>query len=265
MSASELLLTAADMEEEETRRILCPFCKGGRSGEESMNVTLLEGTVLYNCHRATCLEKGAIGGRLVRTRRVQETPRPLVTPYTGELEELDDEWLNYLRMKIGWQAEHVALGRPRYAPDENRVAYPIFSPTGLRRGWVLRSYDRFARRKVLTRMDVIEPHLSWYRPHMGDQVLVVEDIPSAVRAAWYVDTVALCGGTCGPEYALEIQRYYPNVTWALDADATTQAINLHRKYGTLFESSTVLVLEKDIKDMTEEELCTIMEEDDVGT
>ena len=141
-----------------------------------------------------------------------------------------------------------------YAPDEDRVAYPIFSPLGARRGWVLRSYDASCQTKALTRMDLDEPHLSWYRTKSNDFCVVVEDIPSAVRASCYTDAVALCGTGCGPDYAMELAAHCPNIVWALDADATAQSIKLMRRYAMLFSTSNVLVLEQDFKNMTEEEI-----------
>jgi hypothetical protein len=177
----------------------------------------------------------------------------------GELLPLDEEWRDYLRDTIGWTEEHHKIGRAMYAADDHRVAYPIFSPLGARRGWVLRSYEPSARPKALTRMDVEEPHLSWYRQHLDNaSCVVVEDIPSAVRAARYTNAVALCGSGCGPEYAMEIARYHTKVAWALDADATTTAIKFWREYASLFDQSSVIVLQRDIKDEEEEALCDIL-------
>lgn len=262
MSVSEVKLLAADMSEGEQTREVCPFCHGGSNGEKSLNITVRDGVILYNCHRASCPDgRGGIGGNLVYTRRQGQTRTPSITPYDGELEYLSDEWIEYLEDKIGWTEEHLDIGRPMYAPEEHRVAYPIFSPMGLRRGWVLRSYDSFARRKALTRMDVEEPHLSYYRPNNSPRIVVVEDIPSAVRAAKYVDSVALCGSGCSPDYAMEIAAHYRHVVWALDADATAWALKLMRKHALLFETSRVLTLEKDMKDESEERLCEILKED----
>lgn len=87
---------------------------------------------------------------------------------------------------------------------------------------------------------------------------MVEDIPSAVRASRYVSSVALLGTSCTIEYAAEIKSFCTSVVWALDEDATEIAIKHHRKHGILFDSSEVLCLPKDFKDMDEEELETIL-------
>lgn len=256
MSVAEVKIIASELEDGASVREVCPFCNGGSSGERSLNVSVRDGAILWNCHRASCLEKGGVGEgcKLVRTSQGEER-KPRVTPYDGELVNLTTEWKDYLAQKIGWQGWHLEEGRPMLAHDENRVAFPIFSPMGVRRGWVLRSYEPFDKYKALTRMDVEEPHLSYYRPNNTPHVVVVEDIPSAVRASRYADAVALCGGGLSLDYAGEIAEHYESVVWALDADATQTAIRLHMQYGILFKGrSHVLVLERDLKDESEERL-----------
>lgn len=249
----ELRLLAADLEEGENRYTDCPSC--GRAGKFS--IMRDNGRAVYHCFRASCdLHEGGSfsvnGQRLVRTR--QQPKKQKFTPFEGELEHLDDEWELYLCKHLGFTAEHLAIGRLMYAPDEHRIAFPIFSPLGRRRGWSLRSYSG-DEPKALTRMDCDEPHLCWYvtAPETGS-VLVVEDQASAIRAARYVNAVALLGTGCNADYAAELAAHARHVTWALDADATQQSIRLHRKYGIMFESSRVMVLERDLKDMGEGDL-----------
>jgi hypothetical protein len=251
------------LEDGETKRVLCPFCNGGGSGEKSCNITQREDTTLWNCHRASCLENGATGGRrnFIHIKSSdKENRKQRFTPYEGQLEHLSQEWLEFLKAKIGWTAEHIGLARPMYAIDEDRVAFPIYSPMGRRRGWVLRSYASDAGRwKALTRMDSETPHMSWYRQQNTSRVVIVEDIPSAVRVAQYADAVAINGGGIGPEYAREIAAHYTSVVWALDADATATAIAMHQKFSILFEQSRVQVLERDFKDESESNLEELLE------
>ena len=67
------------------------------------------------------------------------------------------------------------------------------------------------------------------------------------------------GGGVGIDYLGEIAKYVDHITWAFDQDATLSALRHHRKYKLLFESSTVLPLKHDFKDMTEEEICTVLQ------
>ena len=168
--------------------------------------------------------------------------------------ELPVEVAEFLWGKVRFSDAHLRTSRARWAPEEKRVAFPIFGPMGTRRGWMLRSYDPGAWNKARTHMDCGEPHMSWYASRPTGVLLVVEDIPSAVRAAQYVDALALCGTGCGPDYVQEIAAHKRRVVWALDADATHNAVKLARANQLLFEDSGVLVLTRDIKDMEENEL-----------
>jgi len=254
----EIRLLAADLADGENRYTDCPAC--GRPGKFSIMSD--EGRAVYHCFRASCkLHAGGSfsvnGSRLVRTR--SEPRKQSYTPFEGELEYLDDEWLEYLSRKIGFTDRHIDIGRPMYAPEEHRVAFPIFSPLGRRRGWSLRSYSH-AEPKALTRMDAPEPHISWYKTNPADSsVVVVEDPPSAIRCAVYRNALSLQGTGVGPDYAQELAAHARHVVWALDADATTQSMKLHRKYSLMFESSSVMVLDKDFKDMEEDQLCQLLQ------
>ncbi len=259
MSVEEVGLLAMHLEEGERIRDVCPFCKGGRSGERSMNIAIKDGLILFNCHRASCQGgQGAIKDGGIRVVRTTQKRKQNFTPFTGELTDLPEEWAKYLEKKVGFSEWHIRMSGARLAIEENRVAFPIYGPMGLRRGYSLRSYESYERCKSLTRMDVEEPHLSHYRALMVPTVIVVEDIPSAVRASRYVDAVALLGTGCNTDYATEISSMYRHVVWALDQDATEQALRLMRKHALLFETSRALFLEEDIKDMKEEALCKLI-------
>lgn len=221
---------------------------------------------MWNCYSTNCNVRGVYRGvtatpsdSLVRTKPVEKA----LKPYKGSVVMLNGDQRLFLSERVGFQDRHNYKSGVKYAPMEDRFAFPIYSPTGNRRGWVLRSYDEWAKSKSLTMMDVDEPHLSWYGPWdpESSHALIVEDIPSAVRASMHVGPcVALCGGSVGPEYIRELSSYVLNVTWALDADATGRAIALASKYSFSFDSSRVLPLEKDLKDMTEQELRTTLQE-----
>lgn len=258
VNMNEIRLLAEELSEGENRYTTCPSC--GRAGKFSLG--MVDGRVLYHCFRDSCeLHAGGVvntsGQRLVRTRPVRRKQK--VTPYEGELMPLTDEWRKYLVQLLGFKDSHIDdIGRLMYAPAEHRIAYPIFSPMGRKRGWSLRSYTG-AEPKALTRMDVEEPHMSWYMTKPDSPVaVVVEDQPSAIRAAPYLNSVALLGTGCGPDYAAELAAHVRNVVWALDADATQTALKWHRKYNLMFDSSRVLVLDKDLKDKKENEIESLL-------
>ena len=257
---TDVLLTAAGLQPGERLRIHCPACGGGAKKEQSMLLSVSEtGEVRWYCFRASCSTAGSSGGqRIVKTgtsRRQQA-----VRPFRGDLLRLTQEQESELESLIGWTEFHLQVARPLWAPEKGRYAFPIFDGMGARRGYVLRSYDPLVQPKALTRMDRSEPHMSWYVQAGRRPTIIVEDIPSAVRATPYCNAVALAGTGCSAEYANEISAHAQDVIWALDADATSLALRLHNKHSMLFDSSRVQVLEKDIKNMDEDELQQFMQE-----
>ena len=246
---SEVYLLGADLADGQSVRVVCPKCNGGEGGERSLSVTRNdEGHILFYCFRASCTFRGRKGGRdLIRIKRKPTTMRP----YTGELFPLDEGWRTFLRGEIGFDEKHLEVAGAMVTAS-GCIAYPIYGPMGLRRGYVLRAFDGRVP-KALTRMDVEESPSSWYRGHQSDAILVVEDIASAVRANRYVDVVA-ANGMPSHGTVCEIAAHYRRVVWALDADATGTALTLHKRHALNFDQSRVMVLERDLKDETEERL-----------
>lgn len=250
---NEVCLLGAELDVGESMRTYCPTC-----GRKEFSITRDDDGLLYQCFRASCSTAGRTGGRsLIRVRRKPTT----VHRYEGAVQDMNDATSAVLADRVGFDSDHLIVAKARVAED-GRVAFPIIGPLGTRRGWVLRAYDG-REPKALTRMDIEEPHTSWYtasRWERGQTVWLVEDIPSAVRAARYVDCIALCGTGCNDATVGEISAHYRNVVWALDADATTTALKQHRKWSLFFETSRVQVLERDFKDTEEEILCGLLTE-----
>lgn len=261
---SEIKLISETLDDGETYRGDCPSC-GRRS---TFTITKQSDGAVFNCFRATCTLRGNIGvSPSVLTRSKQDGGRKKFHPYTGELRELDESQKEFLSRKIGFTAVHLNRSRVLYAAIDDRYAYPIFDPIGKRVGYVLRDYSGFdGGRKSITRMESDTSNCSWYRgeslsPALLTSVAVVEDIPSAVRLSCYVPiTVAMNGSNINDDVRRELASYATNVIWAFDRDNTTNAIKNHRKSALMFDRSTVWVLDKDIKDMTEEELKKYVEE-----
>lgn len=130
----------------------------------------------------------------------------------------------------------------------------VRSPSDGHRGWVLRALTP-ARTKVLNYMNPDEEGLSWYKTHPYSGTILVEDIPSAVRASGYVNAVALLGTGIGASRAQEVASNAPRpITVALDQDATDVSFRIARKWSLLWGDIVVLPLKQDLKDMNEEEL-----------
>tara|TARA_R110000765_G_scaffold49367_3_gene100382 strand:- start:5880 stop:6470 length:591 start_codon:yes stop_codon:yes gene_type:complete len=174
------------------------------------------------------------------------------TPYTAPLQALDDEWSDYLGHLLGFTDWHINKARVRQT-DDGRVAYPILGPSGIRRGNVIRAYDG-REPKALTRMDMAAPHTSYYPCAGATTWVLVEDIPSAVRVSKFANALALCGTGLTAEALHELAAVTRDVVWALDADATGTAIANHMRHKVYFDTSSVLTLDADFKNMTDEEI-----------
>lgn len=256
---NEIALEASDLRAGDRKYIKCPSC--GRD-KKLMVGRFEDGSVGFYCFRNSCslhsggrfYETGA-GYAEVRAKRMKKT----LERYGGDLEPLSPGWKKLLKEKIGWTEEHLRIGDPRVTVDTSRVAFPIFSPMGIRRGYVFRSYSGETP-KALTHMEQEGPSTSFYRgPRHNNTLLLVEDIPSAVRAAVYGNSAALNGTGLSIECAEEIAAHFKHVVIALDYDATKQALKLQRKYSLLFSTTDVIMLDKDIKDMPEDEIKRLLE------
>lgn len=253
----DIVLSASEIPPGHTERGVCPFCNGGKTHEKSFAITRAEdGAVLYHCHRANCGTSGRIGGLKTQKSR-KSVKKQTAKPFTGRLTRLPDEVAQFLVDRFG--------GVPRgfmWAPDldggKGRVAMPIWGPTGKRRGWSLRSYDRYVVPKSLVFMDYDEPVMSWYVHDPSDRtVWIVEDQMSAAKLCDTVaaSSVAMLGvGLHEDRKVQELTKHVDRLVIALDPDATKVAVAAKRNLRLWFDDIDVKFLDKDIKDMTVEEI-----------
>jgi DNA primase len=157
------------------------------------------------------------------------------------------EQLHFRALPKGW----------KYAPSLDRVMLPVHSPKYERRGWVARSYSG-ATPKVLSYKEVLDqPYLHWAIGEVErERVYIVEDIPSADRIAEAgQNACALMGTHCANDCLDEIvDQGYREVVIALDKDAMKQAFKVHNALCLRVRTIRTRVLEKDVKNMTQQEL-----------
>lgn len=261
----EIKLRAESLDLGETIREVCPSCRGGTSREKSFTISKLEdGSVRYNCFRAKCSCSGgfvsnkaqpskALKDSTLVTAKRKENHEPKITTYQLTVSDL------------AWIEKHWRIANPssyffyRVIDYGGRIAMSIRGPRYQHRGWVLRDITGKAKTKALTYIKPGEVPLSWYKNHGNVGTIIVEDIPSAVRASVYMDAVALLGIGAGDDRAEEIAEYARGPIYiALDQDAIPQAIAMKNQWNLLWDSPTVVPLSKDIKDMTQEGLDDFM-------
>lgn len=254
---------------------LCPDCEGGATKERSLSLNVQQnGVIAYYCHRAACGFKGNIyvnpaEARLgVRAGEPVPRQRPMLTDPVSPLSEREAAFF------LSRYGIHDTTGKI-YRTD-TRYALPILGPDGNRRGFITRRpydgspADSVANRndpnwstKALTYLEGDGPCQSWYGDKTRAAIAVlVEDPLSAIRLnEWDPElrTVAILGTGVNADKIGEIQRQCSDIPvyFALDADATGQAFAMCRKWGAAFHSSRVIVLSKDIKDSSDEELASL--------
>ena len=258
-TTSYILLEAANLSTGENIRVLCPSCRGGATEEVSLSITLCEDGVLrWQCFRTKCsLGQGTVSysPNIPRTKSATDRPKVKAT--------FEGETMNLRASYAEWIMKHWGIEDPPYwyyTPEMGgRIAMSIRSPKFTHRGWVVRDIKGTALKKALTYIDEGEQGLCWYKTHKDAPTLIVEDIPSAVRASKYLNTCALLGTGIGLDRAVEIADNSTSVIVALDQDATSQSFRLAKKYSLLWGDVKVLPIKKDFKDMTEDEICQILQ------
>ena len=254
---SIIVLLATDLPSGATVHETCPTCEGGSTREKSLAITRNEdNSLVWVCHRATCSERGGTSkGSTNLIKVASQAPKPRAK-FDGVTEPLGEKHLERIQELWG-------ISEPPYwyyAPERNRVAMSIRSPKYVHRGWVLRDIWGRSPVKALTYIDEGQEAISWYKhPDPNAPCVVVEDIPSAVRAARYATAVALLGTKMGLSRAQELAEHGAGrLVLALDQDVTSKSFELAKRYALLWDDVTVLPLERDLKDMQEEELCELL-------
>lgn len=106
-----------------------------------------------------------------------------------------------------------------------------------------------------------QPKAGWYKfTRRSDVLVLVEDPMSAIRLAPHFHTVCLFGTTVSEQLVEEFRGKYKRVWLALDADATKQSIQQVLQLRRRLNELHVFPLDRDIKDMSEEELEQCLQE-----
>jgi hypothetical protein len=245
-----------------TISMLCPFCEGGGSKEISLSVTRdSKYLLLYKCHRAKCGKPGAITCFGAGIDAV-EVPVRKFTPnmYNLPVEALEIQDLEFITEKWKLDIEDIlSVGWAKASKEHGflPLILPVFSPTGACRGHVLRIQPESdaGKKEVRSYKILDEPWCCWYRS-LDHHIVVVEDQISALRASEFCTSVALLGVNASEEKMEEIFRQARgrSIWLAFDKDATGEAFKYLKRYRAYCPNLNVLMLPKDIKNMTTKEI-----------
>ena len=261
LSSRDVLLMAEHLELGHSEYTSCPAC--GRDGKFS--VTRTSTGVLYHCFRDVCGVRGHAGatGAIPQKLRNKETRYAKFEPKYFDLPTRRLSGIERAAMFARFELSRDAMEKAdwRYCEQRQCYVFPVKSRHGYTRGMVARYYHkRFYKDKELPKAvaykEVDGPWLSWYTRDIKTKCLVlVEDQVSALKASEYVDCVALLGTNIDEREAMEIaQHKAEHVIVALDADAINSAHKLKRQFGLLWQSVSVMELQRDLKDEKHERL-----------
>lgn len=243
----------------------CPFCEGGdHNDRNTLGVTRdSQGLVLYICHRAKCGVRGRVltlGAGYHTAAAGQKTFIP--NPYKGVVREFTMEELSLMSdlWRVDLEDVHhagwgVAVQEGPYLP----IIMPVISPTGVCRGHVLRVQNENGTKTVRSFKVLDEPWLAWYANKSSADIVVVEDQISALRASEFCTSVALLGAEMSQEKFEEVVGLSGarRVWFGLDRDALKKGLELLRRYRLYFPNINLLMLPKDIKNMSTSEMISL--------
>lgn len=209
--------------------------------------------VLYHCFRSSC--KNSSG--FLPDITLEYIPKKVFTPkpYSYPLLPVINEQKQFLLDK-GFTEEEIAR-HIKYNSTRNTYVYDIKDMQARIVGYVDRDYSSRRDVKAITYWFNDVPKIHFVEPvtKSNPSILIVEDIPSAIKAQRYVQSVALLGSYISMEQAQLLRKITDTVYLALDEDATRTAVMLQKRYGFYFKNFIVLPLSnKDIKDMDDTEL-----------
>ena len=232
---------------------LCPSCNGGPSSERTLSVSKRDGKLLYICHRASCGVRGAAyTGSAGRSSTKQVSTRGAVGRWAArEAEGISRGNRAYLSENYNIGGRHISKWGLGWDAISDRLVLPVLSFRGEMEGATLRSLSG-QKPKSLAHTEPMA--MAWYPNHSSDSLIIVEDQLSAIRAADYMNAVALLGVNLNEERAKDIRSAkFDEVFIALDNDAFQLTLDYSIKYRSYLQL-VPLKLEKDIKDMSTKEL-----------
>lgn len=232
--------------------LMCPACKGGRSGERSVTARVSGLSLQATCWRNKCGAWGKWGPDAIGVTHSQEAAtRPAFDPSTLPLDDACQAALEARYRLPPWGA--IALQGVRQSPGGASLWLPIRDPLGRHRGWVQRMLDG-SKPKVRSYPgpDHRGAWMAWFPRSPAGRVIVVEDVLSALRL-WDAgcNAVSLLGTSLSGDKVAELRRFSDEAVIALDADAVSRAIGYAIRHDF-----HVRRIDPDIKDMTQEQLST---------
>ena len=241
-----LLLECSELQVGETSyEVRCPSCM-----QKSFSVTRNSQGILFNCFRVKCKYRGFIP---TDPTYVQPPTKYKVKEYkpieTITLTDLQKEFFND---KFGIPIKALDFWGVQWAPDEQRVVFPIRDYLGREIGRTLRGYPElgnFYGRKTLHYKYSDSIPFAYYSPasDVAPWIVIVEDPVSCIK----VHTAGYnCIALLGTNFSSDLVKFLQGksiMLW-LDNDALTTAVKYKEKYRMFFKHLHIVASARDPKD-----------------
>lgn len=272
-----ILLEYADMPENQDTLAKCPNCLGGKTGENSFSIVRKRDKLLWICFRDSCGIKGsaAANGRgevpevdrakkkITTDRRVERATEDFKAMPREVSELIPAKYPTIIPEKtfFGWVRAFSPQNDELTDLQKGRLAMPILDWYFTTQGLVLRDLSETQSPKALTlrKTDYKGPAWACMPDGNMNDLVVVEDLISAQALVQFgIDACALLGTHVTDEIAADINnKQYKRVWVALDKDALATGTAI--AVGGRLRNSLLLPLERDFKDMRENEVLEVLE------
>ena len=166
---AELKVLAQELPEGTSKNgLLCPFCKGGRSGEHSLSLHVREdGVALFICFRASCGKHGRMqrNGHVVASD--DPPPQRPFSPrgFEEKTRQLNSEERETLWALYGLTLDDIHRHRLAISEETQRLVVPIIGCGGNLRGFearILGGNGPKGAPKTLHYRQVDQPWIGWF-------------------------------------------------------------------------------------------------------
>ena len=162
------------------------------------------------------------------------------------------KWL----MKYALTKEQISDNKLYWSARNEMLIIPYFDGEGKCILWQGRYFPE-RKPKVFTsgnpNYHILTP-ISSNNMGIVDTICVVEDPISAIKVNDIVVTTTLLGSNISKEKAVMLARYYDNLIIWLDFDKVASSLKFSEMYKNLFQNVTVVVTEKDPKELSLDEI-----------
>lgn len=232
----------------------CPICHH----KNTLSISNENGNILYFCFSASCNVKGKISDRkeLKFTRHEDKSPLPIPLDIRGFVPlGRSREALAMVVERNSYEAYKEARADIQYDVRQDRVVFMVKEGDKLIDAVGRKLKENNKKPKWFRYARSRHPFVCPTKTDSTKAVLV-EDCFSACAVSQVHHGIALMGTNLPNEY-LTTLKSYSKIVVALDRDASKKAIELTKHIRLVVPSSLVL-LEKDIKNMKLEEIKEIL-------